>query len=175
MASPIRSEFLSLLEGEFGRLQRIGTSSSLFAIREKARVYVRYSKIHKRGSTFFGLRQADIALLEGFPSFIAFLWEGQTEPLLMPFEQFAPVFQSIEPASDGQYKVHIYTNDEGDRASYRTSRKVWRRFVLRSSRTPRCSRRRRPTSADGLLTSPDADNCGLDREFNWPRRIYTNE
>ena len=82
MASPIRSEFLSSLEGEFGRLQRIGTSSSLFAIREKARVYVRYSKLHKRGSTFFGLRQADIALLEGFPSFIAFLWEGQTEPLL---------------------------------------------------------------------------------------------
>ncbi len=113
MASPIRSEFLSSLEGEFGRLQRIGTSTSLFAIREKARLYVRYSKIHKRGSTFFGLRQADIALLEGFPSFIAFLWEDQTEPLLLPFEQFAPVFQSIEPASDGQYKVHIYTNDEG--------------------------------------------------------------
>lgn len=104
---------MSLLEAEFGRLQRIGTSTSLFAIREKARLYVRYSKVHKRGVTFFGLRQADIGLLEGFPSFMAFLWEGQTEPLLIPFEQFASVFRSIEPATDGQYKVHIYTNDEG--------------------------------------------------------------
>jgi hypothetical protein len=113
MASQMRSEFLSSLEGEFGRLQRIGTSTSLFVIREKARLYVRYSKVHQRGSTFFGLRQADIALLEGFPSFIAFLWEGQSEPLLIPFDQFAAVFHSIEPASDGQYKVHIYTNNEG--------------------------------------------------------------
>jgi len=113
MASPIRSEFLSLLEREFGRLQRIGTSTSLFTVREKARVYVRYSKVHNRGSTFFGLRQGDIALLEGFPSFIVFLWEGQREPLLIPFEQFAAVFRSVEPAGDGQYKVHIYTNDEG--------------------------------------------------------------
>ena len=52
MASEIRSHFLSSLEREFGRLQRIGTSTSLFAIREKARVYVRYSKVHTGGSTF---------------------------------------------------------------------------------------------------------------------------
>jgi hypothetical protein len=39
MASPIRSEFLLLLEREFGRLQRIGTGASLFTIRNKARVY----------------------------------------------------------------------------------------------------------------------------------------
>jgi hypothetical protein len=113
MASPVRSEFLRLLEREFGRLQRIGTSVSLFTIRNKARVYVRYSKVHDHGSTFFGLRQGDIALLEGFPSFIAFLWENQREPLLIPFEQFAAVFRSVEPASDGQYKVHIYSNSEG--------------------------------------------------------------
>jgi hypothetical protein len=113
MASPIRSEFLLLLEREFGRLQRIGTGASLFTIRNKARVYVRYSKVHNDGSTFFGLRQGDIALLEGFPSFIAFLWEGQREPLLIPFERFAAVFRPVEPASDGQYKVHIYSKNEG--------------------------------------------------------------
>lgn len=113
MASPARAEFLLSLEREFGRLHRLGTSTSLFTIRDKARVYVRYSKVHKRGSTFFGLRQEDIALLEGFPSFIAFLWEGQREPLLIPYEQFAAAFRSVDPASDGQYKVHIYTNEEG--------------------------------------------------------------
>ncbi|TAK00996.1 hypothetical protein EPO44_09305 [bacterium] len=113
MASPIRAEFLSSLEREFGRLQRIGTSNSLFTVRDKARLYVRYSKVHRRGSTFFGLRQEDIALLEGFPSFIAFLWDGQREPLLIPYERFAAAFHSVDPASDGQYKVHIYTNEEG--------------------------------------------------------------
>lgn len=113
MASPIRQEFLSSLEHEFGRLQRLGTGTSLFSIQDRARVYVRYSKPHARGSTFFGLRQEDIAILEGFQSFIAFLWDGQREPLLIPFEQFAAVFNSVEPARDGQYKVHVYATEEG--------------------------------------------------------------
>jgi len=113
MASPLRNEFLTATENEFGYFNRIGKSNSLFNIRDKARLYVRYSKMHYRGSTFFGIRQEDLALLEGFQSFIAFLWDGQKEPLLVPYEQFAPVFSSVEPASDGQYKVHIYSNDEG--------------------------------------------------------------
>ena len=74
---------------------------------------MRYSKMHPRGTTFFGLRQADVILLEGFISFIAFLWEGQQEPLLVPYPQFASIFNSVEPSSDGQYKAHILTNDEG--------------------------------------------------------------
>jgi hypothetical protein len=59
------------------------------------------------------LHGQDIALLEGFPSFIAFLWDGQREPLLVPYERFATAFHSVDPASDGQYKVHVYTNEEG--------------------------------------------------------------
>lgn len=113
MTSPLRNEFLISIENEFGRLNRIGKSNSLFVIREKARLYVRYSKLHRRGSTFFGLRQEDLALLEGFPSFVAFLWDGQKDPLLVPYEQFASAFHSVKPASDGQYKVHIYSNEEG--------------------------------------------------------------
>ena len=113
MASPVREQFLSVLEREFGPLKRLGSSNSLFTIRDKARVYIRYSRVHERGSTFFGLRHQDIGLLEGFPSFITFLWDGQREPLLLPFERFAAIFQSVEPASDGQYKVHVYSNQEG--------------------------------------------------------------
>jgi hypothetical protein len=51
--------------------------------------------------------------MEGFPFFIAFLWEGQEKPLLVPYEQFASVFHSVEPSRDGQYKAHIYPSEEG--------------------------------------------------------------
>ena len=113
MTSQIRIDFLSSLEREFGRLGRISNSISLFTIRDRIRLYVRYSKLHKGGATFYGLRGEDLALMEGFPSFIAFLWEGQKEPLLVPYEQFAPVFHSVEPSRDGQYKTHIYPSKEG--------------------------------------------------------------
>lgn len=113
MGSQTRNDFLTSLEREFGQLQRLGTSNSLFTIKEKVRLYIRYSKVYKGGSTFFGLRQEDITLLEGFPSFIAFLWDSQKIPLLIPYEQYSEVFHSIDPASDGQYKVHIYTGREG--------------------------------------------------------------
>lgn len=113
MKSLARDEFLVSIENEFGQLRRIGKSNSLFGVQDKARLYVRYSKLHDRGSTFFGLRHEDLSLLEGFPSFIAFPWDGQREPLLVPYEQFAPIFQSVAPASDGQYKVHVYSNEEG--------------------------------------------------------------
>lgn len=33
--------------------------------------------------------------------------------MLVPYEQFAAVFNSVEPASDGQYKAHIYVGQEG--------------------------------------------------------------
>lgn len=113
MTAPVRREFVASLEREFGRLQRLGTGTSLFSVQDRARIYVRYSKAHRGGSTFFGLRRDDVALLEGFPSFIAFLWDGQREPLLVPYEQFAGVFNSIEPSGDGQYKVHVYASEEG--------------------------------------------------------------
>lgn len=113
MASSVKGQFLSALEREFGPLKRLGSSNSLFNVRDKARVYVRYSRVHERGSTFFGLRHQDTVLLDGYPSFIAFLWDGQPEPLLIPFDRFAGVFRSVEPASDGQYKAHVYRNQEG--------------------------------------------------------------
>jgi hypothetical protein len=111
--SLVRKNFLSSLEREFGALQRLRTSNSLFIVQDRVRLYVRYSKIHPRGSTFYGLRQEDVAQLEGFPSFIAFLWDGQREPLLIPYEQFSSVFRSTDPSRDGQYKAHVYLGKEG--------------------------------------------------------------
>jgi len=48
-----------------------------------------------------------------YPSLICFLWNGQTEPLLGPFSEYEEVFQSLVPAVDGQYKVHIYPHNGG--------------------------------------------------------------
>lgn len=113
MGARVREEFISSLHDEFGDIRRIGLSNSLFIIRDKTRVYIRYSKVHKRGSTFFGLRKEDLDQLEGFPSFIAFIWDGQSQPLLIPYEKFVEVFRAVEPARDGQYKAHIHIGSEG--------------------------------------------------------------
>ena len=59
-----------------------------------ARIYVRYSKIHPGDRTFYGLREEDLQRLEGHPSVLCFLWDGQVEPLLIPFLEFEDVFQA---------------------------------------------------------------------------------
>ena len=76
-------------------------------------IYTRYSKVHQNSKTFYGLRDCDLKLLEGHPSVICFLWENQNEPLLIPYSDFEEIFNSISPASDGQYKVQIYFESNG--------------------------------------------------------------
>lgn len=68
--------------------------------------------MHARSQTFFGLRREDLRQLEGHRSFICFLWDGQTEPLLVPFSEFEEVVAASQPASDGQYKVQIYGRED---------------------------------------------------------------
>jgi hypothetical protein len=68
--------------------------------------------MHPRSTTFFGLRREDLRQLEGRVAFICFLWEGQKEPLLVPFAEFEEVFAECQPASDGQFKVQIYPRDD---------------------------------------------------------------
>ncbi|MEE9247924.1 MAG: hypothetical protein V3U79_04420 [Dehalococcoidia bacterium] len=53
-----------------------------------------------------------MAKLEGYSSLICFIWDGQTEPLFVPFADYEEVFQSISPAADGQYKVMIYLGND---------------------------------------------------------------
>lgn len=114
MASNVRTEFMDQLR-LYGRLRRIGNSQSLHEIGEgAARVYVRYSKVHPNGRTFYGLRAEDLSQLEGHPSVLCFLWESQERPLIVPYEDYEQIFQSVSPANDGQYKAAVFLQDSGN-------------------------------------------------------------
>ena len=58
------------------------------------------------------MRQEDIKQLEGHPSFIVFLWDSQSEPLFVPFNEYEEIFRSIEPSPDGQFKAHVFFDTE---------------------------------------------------------------
>ncbi len=114
MANVIKEGFLNDLKKRFGNIRKLEDSLSLYDIGNGAgRVYIRYSKVHKRGQTFYGLRQKDLQKLEGQPSVICFLWDDQKEPIILPYSDFEEVFHSLSPASDGQYKVQIFPQDAG--------------------------------------------------------------
>jgi hypothetical protein len=114
MANKTKVNFLEEFTKRYGKLCRFDASLSLFELGQGAvRIYIRYSKVHPDGRTFYGLRKEDLRKLEGYPSVICFLWEGQSEPLFVPFSDYEDIFQSISPASDGQYKAQIYLQDEG--------------------------------------------------------------
>jgi hypothetical protein len=58
------------------------------------------------------LRKSDLELLQGYPSLICFLWEGQEEPLLIPYADYEDIFDSFQPANDGQYKVQVLLHED---------------------------------------------------------------
>lgn len=109
MENEVKSNFLKEATLRLGKLERFGNSRSLFQIQgSHIRVYLRYSKTHGRNEAFYGLRARDLKQIEGFPSFICFLWEGQKEPIIIPYSEYEDVFQSTTPADDGQYKVLLF-------------------------------------------------------------------
>ncbi len=112
MANPVKTAFLNELSKRFGKPKQLSGSLSLFEIGDGvARIYVRYSKVHPGNRSFYGLRNEDLKQLEGFNSFICFLWDTQVEPVFVPFSDFEDVFSSLIPASDGQFKCQIYHDD----------------------------------------------------------------
>ena len=114
MSNRVKTHFLGQLRDRFGPLTKIAHSQSLFEVANgSARIYIRYSKKHGREQTFYGLRKVDLQLLEGSPAILCFLWEGQDEPLMVPFVEFEEVFNSVLPAGDGQYKVQVYEQSGG--------------------------------------------------------------
>ncbi len=113
MANKVKEAFLTELQARCGALRKMEKSQSLYEVGSgDCRVYIRFSKIHGANSTFYGLRHEDLRLLEGHPAVICFLWQGQSEPLLVPFADYEDVFQSLSPASDGQYKAQVHIGDD---------------------------------------------------------------
>ena len=117
MAAEVKRRFLQTIKSRYGQITKIGNSLSLFnLLGTDLLIYTRYSKVHQNTKTFFGLRDCDLKLLEGHPAVICFLWENQDDPLVILYSEFEDIFNSISPASDGQYKVQIYL--ENDRTEF---------------------------------------------------------
>ncbi len=109
MSNLVKLAFLAELQRQFGVPRKLDKSESLYDVANgKARLYFRYSKKHPGNRTFFGLRKIDLQLLEGRNSVICFAWDGQAEPLFVPFDQFEEIFAALTPAGDGQYKAQVY-------------------------------------------------------------------
>lgn len=109
-----KAHILETIRKRFGEVRRIGDSQSLFKLgNDAARIYIRYSKLHPAGRTFFGLREIDIRQLEGHNSFLCFLSDDGSPPLLIPYGDFEEVFRSAQPAKDGQYKVQLLPHRQG--------------------------------------------------------------
>ncbi|MCI0520824.1 MAG: hypothetical protein L0Z70_11305, partial [Chloroflexi bacterium] len=114
MPNQYKTEILKQLADRYGPLRKLGNSLSLFEIGEGVvRIYVRYSKVHSRNRTWYGLRHEDLRKLEGQPSVICFIWDDQDEPLLIPFSEYEDIFYSNPPFGDGQYKAQIILGDDG--------------------------------------------------------------
>lgn len=114
MPNDIRKHFLEELTQKFGAFEKLNSSKSLFQISNtRVRIYLRYSTVHPRGQTFYGLRADDLKELEGHPSVIVFLWDDQAAPLIVPFLDFETIFQALQPARDGQYKAQVYPQPQG--------------------------------------------------------------
>lgn len=112
MPNPTKDAFLGELRRRFGSISKLPASNSLFDLAGGAvRIYLRYSKQHGKGTTFFGLRKEDLKQIESRPSYIVFLWDKQESPLFVPFGAYEEVIHGMEPASDGQYKAQIFLRD----------------------------------------------------------------
>jgi hypothetical protein len=114
MPNLLKTPFLAELARRYGPARKLKGSESLFDVADgTVRVYIRYSKVHPRNRTFFGLRETDIRALTGTRGIICFLWDGQREPLLVPLREFEEVFAGLTPASDGQFKAQVYESKVG--------------------------------------------------------------
>lgn len=114
MAKQAKQNFIRELRQRLGLLRSLPHSQSLFETAEgSVRLYLRYSKRHAGDRTFYGLRRQDLQQLEGHRSFICFIWDDQTVPLILPFAKYEDLFQAIAPAGDGQYKTQVFLRPDG--------------------------------------------------------------
>jgi hypothetical protein len=113
MANVIKAHVLDELRERYGNVRKLKGSKSLFSVGGTALIYFRYSKVHAKGRTFFGLREADLRQLEGHNSYLCFLVDDGSPPLFVPYADFEAVFRSAEPARDGQYKAQLVSRASG--------------------------------------------------------------
>lgn len=114
MPNQHKALLLQCLRERFGSLRKLPDSLSLYAIGDEAAVvYIRYSKVHPAGRTFFGLRESDLRQLEGRNSFICFLLDDSSPPVFVPYADFEELFHSATPATDGQYKAQLVADKDG--------------------------------------------------------------
>lgn len=108
MSSGSKESVLESIRRKFGHVSKLAGGNSLFSVGDDAaRIYFRYSKVHKNGQTFFGLRQVDLRKLEAHNSYICFVTDNAPAPVLLPFADFEELFRQARPATDGQYKVQL--------------------------------------------------------------------
>jgi hypothetical protein len=109
-----KERILQELRRRFGQVEKMPRSDSLFLIGDgAARVYFRYSKLHPRNRAFFGLRKVDLQYLEGQNSYICFAVRNGHAPVFVPYAAFEEVFHRAKTAADGQYKVMLLTEANG--------------------------------------------------------------
>lgn len=109
MPNGVKNAFLTALGQRFGVLRKLEGSRSLYEIGDGTlRVYIRYSKIHDRNQAFYGLRKRDLEQLQRHRSVICFLWEGQSEPLVIPYSHYEELLLNLPCAEDGQIKAAVY-------------------------------------------------------------------
>ncbi len=113
MPNLYKADLLKELKGRYGSVRKLEGSASLFEIGGSARVYVRYSKVHEAGRTFFGLRALDLRQLEGHRSFLCFITDDGCAPLFLPYADFEEIFRNSAVAADGQYKVQLVNGNGG--------------------------------------------------------------
>ena len=102
---PRRSSCFKKSSDRVGQLRKLPGSNSLFSVgQDSARLYLRYSKKHAQGGTYFGLRETDLRQLVGHNGFICFFFDDTTQPLFVPYADFEEIFHSAAVASDGPYK-----------------------------------------------------------------------
>ena len=113
MPNVYKANIVKTLRERFGELHKIKGSESLFTVGDDAaRVYIRYSKVHARGRTFFGLREVDLRQIEGHNAFLCFVLDDGSPPLFVPYGDFEEIFRNAETAKDGQYKVQLISQDD---------------------------------------------------------------
>jgi hypothetical protein len=110
-----KADLLQQLRHRFGELRKLPESQSLFILgNDAAWIYYRYSKVHEARRTFFGLREVDLRRLEGHNSFLCLQLDDGSDPLFIPYADFEEIFHASEPASDGQYKVQVFSSEQWD-------------------------------------------------------------